>query len=373
MTEVQDEHAVGARDTQTWRPADDLVIEVSGENIRVSSSASTKRLRVNREALRLLLVDRTQLSPERLSSSRAVTALVEHGFLVPEDTPRAALPPPWDAWGSLLRELHARSDEVRFYHRNTERIDEWHERLQTIPRPPKTRLASLRTSGEPMFLPRTRVDSPGRSFSDVIYSRRSHRSFAAQPVALDHLSEILRAGFGPVRFQETDFFGTAQLRAPMSAGARNETSAVVVAYSVEGLEPGVYVFDEIRHALLLLQPGLMREEVESATAMQGFNEKCGFNIVVISDAAEFAWKYRNARAYRMLMNNVGAVAQVIAMTAESLSLGCATTAAISLHALASLIPLDPEREMPLISLAVGHPRRSANGLPLDHRPTVSHG
>jgi SagB-type dehydrogenase family enzyme len=356
----------------TWRRVPDLLIEVDDTTgIQVSSAHATRRLKISRAALELLLSE--NLEARTKAEAVCLAELAKHGFIVDADQPESALKAPWDTWGTLLREVHVRADQVQFYRRGTPKIAEWHNSIHDLPKPPPTALTRAKSNTAVIFLPRTAGSSPARSFDDVLGNRRSHRSFESRGVSLDVLSTILRAGFGPLRFQDTGEYGTVQLRAPMGAGARNEAFPIVFAFSVEGLEPAAYVYDEVRHALIAVADGDMRSQLESATAEQGFNEACAFNIVVTSDAADFAWKYRHPRAYRMLMNDIGAIAQVVGMTAESLSLGCATTAAISVDEISSLVPLADEREMPLISLAIGHPRKTVEGLPLDHRPGGVHG
>src|SRR4029453_4209856 len=77
----------------------------------------------------------------------------------------------------------------------------------------------------------------------VILRRGSTRRFPREPIALAQLATILRAA--------SEEFPTDCPLAP---------EAYVIAPAVDGLDPGPYVFDRERPALVSLRPGRFRAE-----------------------------------------------------------------------------------------------------------------
>lgn len=345
-----------------YRTVDPLVVEVERDRFVLASPRAAKRVTVTRPILDLLLGAREGLPEDWAATPEAgaITRLIRFGFLVDHDT---AVPAPWDAWGTAAWTFHNRIRDVPFILNEPSELTDRHtEELLTRPRPSSSRHAHL----EPILLlprVRTRCDA---SYLDVLEARRTYRAFERAPVRLDAFSDLLHYTFGPLRFVDAGPMGVLQLRAAASGGARHETEAFVFVFDVEHVEPGLYAYDGIRHGLVPLRTAAEagRETLEDLTFHQKFFETAAFGVLTAAVAERMSWKYRNPRAYKFLLQNIGHLTQVFSMTACALGLGAAITGAIKDTEADRLLGLEPPGEFTTFALACGVPRVGPDGLPL---------
>ncbi|WP_329585025.1 SagB/ThcOx family dehydrogenase [Kitasatospora sp. NBC_01250] len=349
------------------RAVDPLFIQPDASGIQVSSPLVPARLRVGPETAQLLISARTPLSvpeaePGTTSSLlAAVEQLLALGFLVKaDDEPVPAAPSPWDAWGPVAWWFHQRTRNVAFL--PEEEVGAFRSELLTRPRPsgyahpgPETPVLLLPRVRQPMTM----------SFQDVLEQRRTHRTFTDQPVSLDALATLLHYSFAPLRFSDCGDLGVTQLRAAATGGARHETDAYVAVFTVRDVSPGLYRYDAIRHGLLPVDARVDRETWEELTSRQGFFTTGSFALITVAVAERMSWKYRHARAYRFLMQDVGHVAQVVSMTATALGLGAALTGAFQDDLVDQALGLDPGSEFATFVMVCGTPRTRPDGMPLD--------
>ncbi len=88
------------------------------------------------------------------------------------------------------------------------------------------------------------------SLEEAIYRRRSIRSYLREPLTLQEIGQLLWAAQG-ITYQRKGF------RSAPSAGA---TYPLVIYLSVrtggvEGLAPGIYMYEPVGHRLYLVKPG----------------------------------------------------------------------------------------------------------------------
>jgi SagB-type dehydrogenase family enzyme len=345
---------------------DPLVMEVSGEKIVVSSPRITRRLRVDPSVAALLLAARDGLQPTTVAqnpgSGTAIAKLVSYGFLVSSEDRDTTVEAPWGDWGLTAWSFHTRNRDTRFVGspgHDEQMIAPYREKILSRPRPSSVRAAR---SDRILLLPRVRtpLDVPFRS---VLENRRTHRHFADEPIDLDRFSDMLHYCFAPLRFVDAGQMGTLQLRASASGGARHETEAFVFVLDVAGVEPGIYHYDNIRHGLEPIRIGDHRATLDHLTYEQDFVNHACFAVLTVAVADRMSWKYPHPRAYKLLLQNVGHVAQVFSMTACALGLGAAITGAIRDSEADKLLELDQPREFTTFALACGVPILSPEGLP----------
>ena len=117
------------------------------------------------------------------------------------------------------------------------------------------------------------------------------------------------------------------LRTVPSGGARHAFETYLMVRAVTGLEPGIYRFLAIEHALQLVKPGTQ--------TLQDVTDLCGDQKMVELSAVTFIWTavpYRmvwryNQRAYRGLFLDAGHVCQNLYLAAEAIDCGvCAINA-----------------------------------------------
>ena len=353
-----------------------LTVKLAGTRRLVSSPRLENELAVEPEIIELLMLAQAGIDSETgftgvalttAERSAAVAQLLSLGFLretcpaAPEDT----LPTPWDAWGGDAWAYHRSTLNANYLYEPGE-ILEYAVAVGNTPPP-----VGFGVDEQLLLLPRVWSDLDALTFKGVLEQRRSHRTFGRQSVALDSLSTLLHYGFGPLRFAECNNMGVLELRAYASAGARHEITAYVVVFDVAGLAPGVYRYDQITHGLILLDGAQSRDSWEELTFRQTVFETGSFAVVIVSDAHGMSWKYRHPRAYRHLIQNVGHAAQVFAMTACALELGCAVTGAFRDDAVTTALRIERPELWPMFVMVVGHPVVDESGFPLDLAPPLT--
>jgi SagB-type dehydrogenase family enzyme len=343
------------------RAVDPLLVEVSGKSVVVSSPRAQKKLRVRPEVLALLTASDVVEVPDDGDAgvlAGAIRQLVELGFLVDADAVPSPCEP-WDAWGPMAWQFHVHTRDVPFVQPGTRAADEYFDQVHRRPRPSSVKWVD---EDRVLLLPRVRVPMRA-SFQEVLEGRRTHRDFEDTCVDLDTFATVLHYSFGPLRFADAGDLGTLQLKASASAGARHETEAYVLVFNVADVRPGLYRYDTLRHGLILVNDRVTREDAEHLTYGQGFFTTAAFGVLTAAVAPRMAWKYPHARAYKMLLHNVGHLAQVFSMTATAMHLGAAMTGAIRDTAADALLGLATPAEFTTFALSCGVPIRRADGLP----------
>lgn len=212
-----------------------------------------------------------------------------------------------------------------------------------------------------LLLPR-RPAGLGAAFGQVLYERRTHRDFTGEPVPLETLAALLYAVFGPVDFIDCGR-GALYRRTSPQGGSRQEIDAYVGALDVEGLDPGWYHYDGLRHGLELLTEGFTPAEAARLCAGQEWAARPAFLVVLAARLERMSAKYPTPRAYRVCLLDAGHLGQTFALTATALGLGPAQTGAFRDSEVAGRCGLDNTGQVPLYVLAAGHSARAARDAP----------
>ncbi|WP_052849915.1 SagB/ThcOx family dehydrogenase [Streptomyces avicenniae] len=347
---------------------DPLVIEATAAGLVVSSPRLPTRLHVQPHIADLLLAARDGVTPDGggVAAPGAVAHLARAGFLVPKEDTAAEPGIPWDAWGVTAWSLHNQTRDTPFVGSRSDDPAHLRDVLEEIASRPRPSAVRAPRTDRILLLPRVRaaMDVPYR---DVLERRRTHRDFADEPIGLDTFSDMLHYCFAPLRFADAGPMGVLQLRAAASGGARHETEAFVFVLHVTGVRPGLYHYDPVRHGLEPVAPDAGRDTLEHLTYGQGFFRHAAFGVLTAAVSHRMSWKYRHPRAYKLLLQNVGHVAQVFSMTATALGLGASLTGAIRDTEADALLGLDSPAEFTTFALACGVPLRGPDGLPLSIR------
>jgi SagB-type dehydrogenase family enzyme len=158
---------------------------------------------------------------------------------------------------------------------------------------------------------------PSKSLSmvDVLKSRKSIRSFSAQPLTMAELSFLLWATTGIQRRERGYAFRTAP-----SAGALYPIETYIAVNNVEGLEKGLYHYNIEEHALEQLKVGDLGAELAEAALGQELLANAPLVFVWTAIFERSKWKYRQ-RAYRYVYLDAGHIGQNLALSATSIGLG----------------------------------------------------
>jgi SagB-type dehydrogenase family enzyme len=200
-----------------------------------------------------------------------------------------------------------------------------------------------------------------REFGEVLGGRRSRRLYTGDPVPLDSLGTILRAG-GAVTTEATAELmsgGEARLylRTAPSGGGLYPVELLVVALRVSGLEKGIYRHVPISDSLALVGN---RRSAEDAVGCLAVPEE----IVSVSRMAAVllltGWPWRSMRKYgprglRFLFIEAGAIAQNVNLATEALGLGSVDCASFYDDELHEVLGIDGLECTVLHAVLIGQP------------------
>ena len=196
------------------------------------------------------------------------------------------------------------------------------------------------------------VELPSMEVRTAMAQRISHRKYAPDPLSLEELSFLLWATQGVKRVTSRP----VTLRIVPSAGARHAFETLLLINRVEGLEPGLYRYAALEHALLRL------------SASDGINElvtqACLDQNQVRTSAVTFIWvavvermKYRyGQRGYRYLHLDAGHVCQNLYLAAEVIHCGVCAIAAFHDDELNRVLGLDGEEQFVIYLGSLGRQR-----------------
>jgi SagB-type dehydrogenase family enzyme len=206
----------------------------------------------------------------------------------------------------------------------------------------------------------------GLSTEEAIQRRRSRRNYSAQAMTLEELSTLLYHTGGI-----TGESWGHKLRSAPSAGALYPIEAYLLIHRVEGLEPGLYHYAVLEHALRVegLEPGLyhyavlehalellhagdLRGEIVKHGLMQEFLGQANLVIVFTAIFQRLRWKYQE-RSYRYALIEAGHLGQNLYLAGTSMGLGACAVGAFLDEDLNALLGVDGQEEAAIYMLAAG--------------------
>lgn len=204
--------------------------------------------------------------------------------------------------------------------------------------------AQLIVLPEPDFL-----DDHQVSFLELIELRSTIREYTENPFTLKELSYLLWCTQGIKMVLPG---GTTKRTVP-SAGARNAFETYLYIDKVEGLEPGLYRFLAVEHALLPIEVGA--EVKEKLTA--GFNKLNMYR----ASAVTFIWAgildrmeyYFGNRAWQYMYMDAGHVCQNLYLAAYTIEAGVCAIGHFNDIELNALLGLDGEEEFAVYAAHAG--------------------
>lgn len=336
----------------TWR---DGHLVFTNYRTQISASADP-------ETVRLLdfLGDWTELSqvpatmPEYSPRSvlAAIRLLKENTLLVAEGTRDAAqdekLARTWSDWlpeGSF----HFATKDIPFLP-DTEIVLYYKKYLADSPQPALTKTYPRASR---IQLPRAAL--PETEFARVLLSRRTHRDFRAEPVALELISKLLHSTWGVQDKIDAPPFGQLFHKTSPSGGARHPGEVYVLALRVEGLKQGLYHYNGLEHWLEWIGPVAAKKKAVQYSAGHRFLKNAAAVFLMTAVFPRSQWKYRFSRAYRVVLLDQGHLCQTFCLVATWLGLAPFCTAALKESAIERDLGLDGIEEAPLYLAAVGVP------------------
>ncbi len=216
--------------------------------------------------------------------------------------------------------------------------------------------------------------SASNGFDDLLRRRATCRNFdRSRALPLASLTQVLERVFAaqavvPVT-PDTVFL---KKNCP-SGGGLHPVDAYVVVRDVAGLDPGIYYYDPIEHALgRLPDPAMPLEKLmcEAVAGQTWFADAHVLAIMAPRYARNF-WKYRqHAKAYRAVLLEAGHLSQTLYLSATEAGLAAYVTCAINETCLDEALGLDPMNEGVLAVCGFGWRGGTMDTMELDPLGTV---
>jgi SagB-type dehydrogenase family enzyme len=201
------------------------------------------------------------------------------------------------------------------------------EKLKTLPSTgPPPQFKSVRS---PHVIALPSYDVPQDRFFETLHARRTHRRFSRGKVRLEDVARLLQTTWGVQGYLETAAFGKLPYKTSPSGGARHPGEVYLVARRVQGLAAGIYHYHSVRNRLSRLPAKLSPRRIRSYCAGQPYVTGAAALFIMTAVFARTMWKYRGARAYRVVLLDTGHLCQTFCLTATNLGLAPFSTAALN--------------------------------------------
>lgn len=200
---------------------------------------------------------------------------------------------------------------------------------------------------------------------ELLHLRTTCREFdASRCLGLAEFSALLFRVYGARTVDEPAPGITLLKKGVPSAGGLHPTEAYLLVRRVESIEPGLYHYHPVEHAL---EPIAALNEEQANTLANRFVSgqsrlaDAQAMVVLASRFERNFWRYRNhTKAYRALILDVGHLSQAQYLAATELGLGAFVTAVVNEVDIENAFGLDPYEEGPLAVCGFGV-RAAADG------------
>ena len=217
-----------------------------------------------------------------------------------------------------------------------------------LPQPP---LELPPDAGIPMITlpdPKT-LKIAGVDLRTAIDRRRSIRLYRDEPLSMEELSYLLWCTQGVKAVTPRP----CTLRTVPSGGARHAFETYLMVRAVTGLEPGIYRFLAIEHALQLVKPGLQTlQDITHLCADQKMVELSAVTFIWTAVPYRMIWRY-GQRAYRALFLDAGHVCQNLYLAAEAIDCGVCAIEAFLDDEFNAYLGFDPEQQFVIYCASLG--------------------
>jgi SagB-type dehydrogenase family enzyme len=198
-----------------------------------------------------------------------------------------------------------------------------------------------------------RPDGPlGVDLAEAIVRRKSGRRFGPDPLPAGSLARLLYLA-NAVRHPERGPDAVADRNAP-SGGGLGSVEIFCFALGVEGVEPGLYHFDTVRHDLALRRRGHFGTWLATLAFSQVEWSEAGAVLVLTCAMGRLAEKY-GLRGYRLGLLDAGHVSQNLQLVATALGLEACAISGFVDEELNRGLELDGLDRCAVLGVAIGTP------------------
>ncbi|MGD9404609.1 MAG: SagB/ThcOx family dehydrogenase [Anaerolineae bacterium] len=222
-----------------------------------------------------------------------------------------------------------------------------------VPPPPLAKACPQ--PGALIDLPRPDTLAVGQMpLAEAIARRKSQRRYTKEPLTLEELSFLLWAAQG---VRETGRHGKTPylLRTVPSAGARHPLETYLLVNRVEGLEPGMYHYQSLKHQLCLLDTDerLVERTHEGCFGQYAKNSAVTFLWTAVPYRTE--WRYTIVSP-KLIALDAGHVCQNLYLACTAVGAGACAIAAYDQQMLDAVLDLDGDDEFVIYVATVGKVR-----------------
>lgn len=184
----------------------------------------------------------------------------------------------------------------------------------------------------------------------LLRERKSNRFFADQAMSLKQLSFLLWSTQG-IRDRRGNNYAT--LRPVPSGGARHAFETYLAVMNVEGLEPGVYHYLPIEHALEQLSVSdNMRQRVIHSACDQKWAGNAAVDFIYAAVAYRAEWRY-SIGSHRVMLIDAGHIVQNLYLSSQAIGCGTCAIAAFRQEETDAMLGIDGKEEYTVYMAPVG--------------------
>ena len=210
----------------------------------------------------------------------------------------------------------------------------------------------------------TRENVPRAAFFDCTLERCSRRTYSDQPLSLYELAFLLWCTQGVkkvipgYRKYLRDGSGRNVLRPVAAGGCINAYDTTLALNRVAGLEPGIYGYRPLDHALAFLRPEPnLGEKVEAVftnpSQNQHYTTEAGALFFWTCSPYRGEWRYQHT-AHKIMLLDLGHISQNLYLAAEALGCGCCAIGGYYQEKADALVGVDGQDQFTVLCAAVGH-------------------
>ncbi|WP_343733309.1 putative peptide maturation dehydrogenase [Duganella sp.] len=208
---------------------------------------------------------------------------------------------------------------------------------------------------------------------DTLFHRYTGRNFdPAAVLPLATASRLLQRAFGAQGQREMAPDAYVLKKLSPSAGGLHPTEVYVLAQRVQGIAPGLYHYQPVRHALEPLTEMAPADTEELALRMvadQDWFQPAPMLVVLVTRVERNFWKYRNhAKAYRAVLLDAGHLSQTFYLLATEAGMPAFVTAAVNEVDIERALGLDPLKDMVVAVCGCGPASGAQNTVELRYEP-----
>ncbi|HZX14863.1 MAG TPA: SagB/ThcOx family dehydrogenase [Thermodesulfobacteriota bacterium] len=207
-----------------------------------------------------------------------------------------------------------------------------------------------------------------KSFTSIIKTRKSIRSYSGSPIDLNELSTILYLSRGVTGATPLTKEGLKSLNIAStnpideslkvyrnvipSAGALYPIEVYLVIFNVNGIEEGLYHYYPIGHILEKIKVGDFQEILEECFVTKEMIQSSNLVFLMTAVFNRNQVKY-GERGYRYILFEAGHIAQNVYLSSNALDIGAVALGGFNDDLLNSLLEIDGENESAIYAVVLG--------------------